>query len=139
MRTVTVIGTTLSVPKEYNTEATTWGQLKDLVSRDFGDISGMKAVCKENRNTLDRDDAMLPDDDCTIFLSSAKIKAGGIDIVELLEALKNEYINTIDNVLEQIANGDFDVSSSNENAIAVSSKPQVNGISREDAEFLATM
>ncbi len=76
MRTITVIGTTLSTPREYQTESTTWGQLKDLVSRDFGDVSNMKAVVKETRATLEREDALLPDSDCTIFLTQAKIKAG---------------------------------------------------------------
>ena len=77
-RTITVIGTTLSTPREYTTSASTWGQLKDLVSRDFGDTSNMSAVCKETRNTLDRNDALLPDGSCTVFLSQKKIKAGFI-------------------------------------------------------------
>ena len=132
-RVITVIGTTLSTPREYNTSVTTWGQLKDLISRDFGDISNMQAVCKETRNTMDRDDAILHEGNSVYFLSSRKIKAGGINIVELLEALKMEYNEAIDNVIEQVNDGLFDVEPCHENAAGVS---HVKGISTEDANFL---
>lgn len=75
-RIITVIGTTLSTPREYNTSVTTWGALKDLISRDFGDITGMKATSKELRVNYERDDAQLFEGSDKIFLSSAKIKAG---------------------------------------------------------------
>lgn len=76
MRRVTVISTLKSNPVPYDSNATTWGELKDVVARDFGDVSGMKAVVKETRNTLDQDAAVLPEDNFTIFLTQSKIKAG---------------------------------------------------------------
>lgn len=136
MRTITVIGTTLSTPREYQTESTTWGQLKDLVSRDFGDVSNMKAVVKETRATLEREDALLPDEDCTIFLTQAKIKAGAVDLIEVLEAMKEEYNEAIDNVIARVNEGEFDTSPNGENAVTKSS---VKSISAEDAAFLRSL
>lgn len=136
MRTITVIGTTLSTPREYQTESTTWGQLKDLVSRDFGDVSNMKAVVKETRATLEREDALLPDEDCTIFLTQAKIKAGAVDVIEILEALKEEYTEAIDNVIARVNEGEFDTAPTAENAVA---KSAVKSISAEDAAFLRSL
>lgn len=136
MRTITVIGTTLPNPKEYTTEATTWGQLKEVVSRDFGTIDKMKAVIKETRATLEREDALLPEDDCTIFLTQAQIKAGTVDVVSMLAALKEEYSTAIDEVIDRVQAGEFDIAEGAENAIG---KSVVKGISAEDAAFLSTL
>lgn len=133
MRTVTVIGTTLSNPREYQTEATTWGQLKDLISPDFGNVEGMKAVVKETRGNLERNDAVLPEEDFTLFLTPGKIKAGAVDVVQMLSALKEEFNAAIDEVIDRTQNGDFDVEDSNENA---PTKVGQKGISAEDAAFL---
>lgn len=135
MRTITVIGTTLSTPREYNTSATTWGQLKEII-REFGDVSNMKAVVKENRATLEREDALLPEGDCTVFLSQAKIKAGVVDAVAILSALKEEYSDAVDNVIDRVKDGEFDIEPGNENAIGTS---KVKGISVEDAAFLESL
>lgn len=137
MRIITVIGTTLPTPKEYQTEATTWGQLKDVVSRDFGSVENMKAIIKETRATLERGDAILPDSDCTIFLTQAKIKAGAVDAVEVLKALKEEYNSAIDEVIDRVEAGDFDVDANAENA--VSAVKATKSISAEDAAFLAQL
>lgn len=136
MRTVTVIGTTLSAPREYQTESTTWGQLKDLISRDFGNVSNMKAVIKETRATMERDDALLPDEDCTVFLTQAKIKAGVVDVVAVLSALKEEYNEAIDNVIDRVQEGEFDAEPGAENALG---SAKVKGISAEDAAFLESL
>lgn len=136
MRTITVIGTTLTTPREYQTEATTWGQLKDLVTQDFGNVEGMKAVVKETRGTLERNDAILPEEDCTIFLTPAKIKAGNVDVVQILSALRDEFNTAIDEVIDRTQAGEFDVEGGDENA---PTKASVKGISREDADFLASL
>jgi len=136
MRTITVIGTQRP-PMEYQTEATTWGQLKDLVQRDFGSLNGMIAIVKESRVNLESEDAVLPEGDTTLFLTQTKIKAGAVDVVEVLRALKEEYNTAIDEVIERVEAGEFDVESGAENAPAKASG--VKGISAEDAAFLAQL
>lgn len=136
MRTITVIGTTLSTPREYVTEATTWGQLKDAIQRDFGDVSKMRVTSKATRNDLERDDAVLFDGDDTLFITQKSIKAGGVDIIQLLEALREEYNEAIDNVVNMVESGAFDTEEPI-NTVQYGSKAQSRPqISAEDAAML---
>jgi hypothetical protein len=114
MRTVTVISTQKNQPQTYTTPATTWGQLRDLITRDFGNVSEMKAVVKETRNSLDVADALLPTGNFTVFLTQAKIKAGGVNLAAVIAALKEEFITAFEEVEARIDDGEFDVAAQND-------------------------
>ena len=76
IREIKVISSTRTTPKILNSEATTWGQLKDSLS-DLGDMNAMTALVKETRNSLQLDDSALPEGPFTLYLSPKNIKAGG--------------------------------------------------------------
>ncbi len=54
----------------------------------------------------------------------------------MLEALKEEYNTAIDNVIDMVNQGEFDVPATNENAAV---KSNAKRISNEDAEFLRSL
>jgi hypothetical protein len=130
VRNVTVISTQKNAPVVYPTPATTWGQLRDLITRDFGNVGEMKAVIKETRNSLDVADAVLPEGNFTVFLTQTKIKAGAVDQSEVLSALKDEFVTAFDRVQERLEAGEFDVDADHENAVANSSNSAISAADR---------
>lgn len=75
IREVKIISSTRQGVKTLQSEATTFGQLKDSLS-EYGDLSQMTVVVKETRNSLQHDEAVLPEGNFTIYLSPKQIKAG---------------------------------------------------------------
>ena len=76
-RTITIYSQATSQSKEIESDATKWGQLKKAVEEAImNSISTVKAVVRETRNTLDNDDAVLPEGAFTIFLLPVKVKSG---------------------------------------------------------------
>lgn len=74
MRKVTVVSTQANDRREFQSEATTWGQLKrEISSMITGD---MKATVRETRVDLEHEEAQLPTGDFTIFLFPNKVKSG---------------------------------------------------------------
>lgn len=109
MRKILVISTTRSTPKEVWSDARTWGELKDALVQDYGDVSKMRAVVKETKVDLAANEAELPSGDFTLFLSPKQIKAGNnVDIVNVLQALKDRWNTSIDEIIEDIEDGDYD-------------------------------
>ena len=105
VRKITVISTTRTTPKELYSEATTWGQLQESLS-EFGNVASMRAVVKETKNDLTSSQAELPSGDFTLFLTPKTIKAG-TDLVAVLEALKDKWVNAIDEVIDEIEEGEY--------------------------------
>lgn len=68
-----------------DTNAETWGQLKSENSQINKMQRDMKVTIKENRTTIESDDSLLPDGDCTLFLFAAKVKAGATPEEKLIE------------------------------------------------------
>lgn len=125
----------LPAPKEILTNARTWGDFKRELSDVIRDLKNTTAVLKETRATLEMDDAILPDTNCTIFISQKQIKAGTIDTVRLLESAKDKFSELIDSLIEEVEDGEFDVDD-NFNRVSKVAEPS---ISNEDAEFLQRM
>ena len=69
------------------------------------------------------------------FSGSIKIQTM-VDVKTLLEVLREEFGNAIDNTLDALDEGVFDVPDSHENAGA---KGMPSGLSHEDAEFLRSV
>lgn len=73
---VKVINSNLNKREVITTEASTWGELKDQLEEAglaSGDYTG---VVKESSTTLSLDDALLPEEDFTLFIVVKKSKAG---------------------------------------------------------------
>lgn len=107
IRSIKIASSTKTSVQVLQSEAVTWGQLKDSLS-DYGDLSKMTAMVKETRHTLQLDDAVLPEGDFTLYLSPKNIKAGSEKSVQILKDLKEGFIATIDEIIENIEEGDYD-------------------------------
>lgn len=117
-RNITIASTTKSGAKRLATEANTWGQLKDSLRAEYGDLDKMRAVVRETRNDLASDDATLPESDFTLLLSPRQIKAGqsAIDIVKLLNDVRDKFSESIDEIIEGIEDGEYEAASNYVNA-----------------------
>ena len=73
-RKVTIFSTQTNESQVITTDVNTWGEVKDLATNVS--TSGMKAVVRENRTTLESDGAQLPQGDATVFLYPTKVKSG---------------------------------------------------------------
>lgn len=76
MRIVTVVATKGGQVKKYETEATTWGALRDIIQEDYS-LSNIKATENINKSTLEHVDCALPEGDFRVFLRPSKTKSGG--------------------------------------------------------------
>lgn len=148
-RKITVISTSKSQPTTFESEATTYGQLKDSL-REFGDLGKLRVVVKETKSTLELDDAVLPQTDFTLFLTAKQIKAGAVDIAAVLSTLRNNMVAKIeeafDETLEAVEDGNFgeedeeDEDQDEEYGCGESiPKASSNKISQEDLNILKEM
>jgi len=134
MRQIKVLSSTQNF-KVIHSEATTWGQLKEVLS-EFGNLDQMNVVVKETRNSLQVPEAVLPEGDFTLYLSPKQIKAGGNynpRAVQILNDLKTEISEAIDKVIESVEDGDYD----HLPTAASSEKKEV--ITDEDLKALASL
>ncbi len=76
MRTVTVFATKGKRTAKIETDVTTWGELKSLVSNEGYDLGSLNATESITRTDLAHQDAVLPTGDFTLFLRPAKTKSG---------------------------------------------------------------
>lgn len=75
-RKVVVASPASNVANKYDTDVTTWGELKSVISDIF--TSGLEAIVNPGNVTLNRDDAALPTGDFRVFLVPTKNKAGNL-------------------------------------------------------------
>lgn len=137
IRGIKVLSSTKSGVKLIHSEATTWGQLKDSL-REFGDLDKMAAVVKETRNSLQVDEALLPEGDFTLYLSPKQIKAGVSDekAIAIIESLKEKLNDACDAVIGEIEDGDYEDYSSGSKSSSSSSSTEIDA---EDRKFLAEL
>lgn len=76
MRKVTVINPSTNQPVEIQTSATTWGTLVPELNANNITTNNMKGIVRETKNSLEVNDAALPQGEFTLFLFAAKNKAG---------------------------------------------------------------
>ena len=135
LKKIVVISTTNSQPNELHSEASTYGQLKDSL-REFGDLDKMRAVIKESKTTLELNDAVLPDSDFTLFLTPKQIKAGAINIAEVLRSLRDKINNAFNDAIEEVEDGEHDEEDDCEDYVAPRAKSAGPVISNEDRDFM---
>lgn len=75
MRKVTIYSTKTKVQQTLETDVTLWGELKALIDPEMG-VSSSRCMVRENRTTLESNQAILPDTDITIFVYPEKVKSG---------------------------------------------------------------
>ncbi len=75
-RIVTVANPSTNQPVEINTNATTWGELKEQIKAKGISTDNMKGIVRSTRVTLEATDAILPEGEFTLFLFTEKNKAG---------------------------------------------------------------
>jgi len=97
MRKITVVSTSTDDVFEIESSAETWGELSR--HDKLGGAKGMRAMIKENRNTLENEQAILPQGDFTLYLSPSKVKSGFSsedisDIEEIIEILEDNNNTT---------------------------------------------
>lgn len=74
------IYTTLGSPGTIETDATTLGELRPMLSAQSINTSGMKLLVGETRNELSEDVAILPEGDFKLYLVPSKTKSGALVI-----------------------------------------------------------
>lgn len=103
MKTITVYSTRGQQSVKVETEANTWGELKKDLTKNGVDYSGMKVIVGETKSVLELESAVLPKgltvggevtDNCTIFLSVLKQKAGSINSQSASYADLRNFIKT---------------------------------------------
>jgi hypothetical protein len=107
MRKVTIYSTRTRATQVIETEATTWGELKSLINDDMG-VSSSKVMIRENRTTLEHNDAALPEGDITLFLYPEKVKSGtdgDVEIKDVVRAMKSRFDNMFQEILNDIDSG----------------------------------
>lgn len=97
MRKIIVYSTVGSVKKTYETEVTTWGELKDMIIADFEDIqlNKMNAMDNVNKTSFEHPEAILPAKDFTLFLHVKDTDKGAewsmVDLRAKITELKVTY------------------------------------------------
>jgi|TARA_R110000851_G_scaffold188214_1_gene338203 hypothetical protein len=81
MNTIVIFNTQNNNEFEIETEATTWGQLKQEIVGQVDKIGSMKGVMQHNSTTLESVNAEIlinpdPNGETIIFLSPEKVKSG---------------------------------------------------------------
>ena len=93
-RKVTVVSTKTNVIKNYETEATTWGELVETIQRDF-DLSKLKANENINKTTLEHTDAKLPEGPFRVFLRPTKTRSGNTDFSKMgFKEMRENFVKT---------------------------------------------
>lgn len=93
-RKVTVVSTKTNKIMNYETEATTWGELVETIQGDF-DLSNLKANENINKTTLEHIDAKLPEGPFRVFLRPTKTKAGNTDFSNMgFKEMRENFVKT---------------------------------------------
>ena len=93
-RKVTVVSTKTNKIMNYETEATTWGELVETIQKDF-DLSNLKANENINKTTLEHIDAKLPEGPFRVFLRPTKTKSGNTDFSNMgFKEMRENFVKT---------------------------------------------
>lgn len=97
--------------KNIETNVTTLGELKPLLTGINIDYDGLKMVVGETRNELTADVAILPEGDFKLFLMPNKTKSGATArVVQLMETMAE----LLEELVEAVDNGECSVSNKSE-------------------------
>ena len=94
------IYTTNGMPGTIETNVSTLGELKPLLTQREINYDGMKLLVGETKNELSVDEAVLPTEDFKLYLMPAKTKSG-VDLDEMEEAIER-IENKVDRILSKL-------------------------------------
>ena len=94
------IYTNVGMPGTIETNVSTLGELKPLLSQREINFIGMKMLVGETKNELSVDEAVLPEGDFKLYLMPAKTKSG-VDFDEMEEAIER-IENKVDRILSKL-------------------------------------
>lgn len=102
MRQIRIMSTQTGTVKTISSDAVTWGELKQ--NSDIRNSMGTstQAIVRETKNTLEHDDAVLPEGDFTIFFVPTKTKSGGITPEEVTEIIEDKVEDAKQAIEEKI-------------------------------------
>lgn len=93
-RVITVYSTQGKPTDKYTTGVEKWSELKELLVADGYNLNSLLATESIRRTDLINEDAILPEEDFTVFLRPAKTKSGAdvaeMDYKELRATIKSE-------------------------------------------------
>ena len=131
------IYTTAGMPGTIETNVTTLGQLKPLLSQREINYSGMKMLVGETKNELSVDEATLPEGDFKLYLMPAKTKSG-VDFNEMEEILCDVFIfvQRLDKKIDVLTAKVDGVSSGAVMSAPIDSKPLISMEDQREIEEL---
>jgi hypothetical protein len=106
MITVTISSSSSDGLKTVQTNATTWSALRDDLEDAGVSTSNMKGIVRSTRNTLESDDAAIPNEDFTLFLVTREIKSG-FDNAQMMRDLRDAIENSYNEIISNIADGEY--------------------------------
>ena len=77
-RKITVVNPSTNLPVEIMSEARTWGTLLPDLRANGISTDNMKGFVAETKNSLEVNDAALPEGEFTLYMFTAKNKAGKV-------------------------------------------------------------
>lgn len=111
-KTVKVASSRWNEPREYVTDATTWGALKSELGEQILNFEGspMKAVLRGQdgtRNTLVDNNTLLPQGDFAILLVPEKVKSGDnlVYSTAVLKDMRTKFNRILDFMIEATVRG----------------------------------
>ena len=131
------IYTTAGMPGTIETNVTTLGQLKPLLSQREINYSGMKMLVGETKNELSVDEATLPEGDFKLYLMPAKTKSG-VDFDEMEENLESVFniVQRLERKIDALTTKVNGVSSGASLSDSMGSKPLISMEDQREIEEL---
>lgn len=131
------IYTTAGMPGTIETNVTTLGALKPLLSQREINYDGMKMLVGETKNELSVDEATLPEGDFKLYLMPAKTKSGVDfdDMEEDVQVTKNT-VSRIESKVDQILSILKSTPTQTSNSSVISIKPSLSLEDQKEIEEL---
>ena len=131
------IYTTAGMPGTIETNVTTLGQLKPLLSQREINYSGMKMLVGETKNELSVDEATLPEGDFKLYLMPAKTKSG-VDFDEMEDTLDSVFsiVERLERKIDTLTDKVNGVSSGAVMSAPIDSKPLISMEDQREIEEL---
>ncbi len=86
-----------------STSASTWGDLKSTLSSNISNIDSMRAIVQSTKQTLELDDASLPEKDFILFLTPTQVKSGSDEELKInKEEVKNLPYNVLRSTMSRL-------------------------------------
>lgn len=116
MRKVLVFSTKSNTTTPVETSATNWGELSTyLTQKGLYNASGMKAIVKETKTTLELKEANLPEGNFVLYLIPVKNESGAevVEADDLMEYISSVFAEVEKKIEDYIQDNVFEADDSN--------------------------